>query len=151
MKSQVTALSVYGLNDLIEGVTPTYTGWTVDPTDGANITDNDISTRCTTGNKVTTGAWQYAEIEWDLGGFYNILCTGMGRCITDAGNPAIYIAIYDGARWIWGDSQSFFATNQYRLWEMYGGTGSKVKLLLSVDAIATISPDIYGFHVWRQK
>jgi hypothetical protein len=41
---------ILGLEDLIADKTPTLIGWTVNPTDAADITDGDISTICDPGS-----------------------------------------------------------------------------------------------------
>lgn len=134
--------------DLISGVTPTLSGWTVDPTDHADITDGDISTFCTTGNKVTGAGWQYAYFEWDLGAFYNVLCGGVGASTATAGSKEIYVLLWDGAAWVTckynvatGTTVKSFAT--------FTGRCSKVRLGITGDAAATITPNIREFNVWR--
>ena len=149
MKSEVTALAaVYGLEDLIAGVTPTYSGWTVDPTDGANITDGDITTFCNTGNKVTGGGWQYAYFEWDLGAFYNILCTGVGNSTATAGSPYTYLTFWNGVDW------DITSTNEIgrdwlRTYIPHSIVTSKIRLGITSTEAATITPNVRDFYVWR--
>ena len=151
MKSQVIALPrLYGLEDLIAGVTPTYSGWTVNPTDGANITDGDITTFCTTGNKVAGGGWQYGIFEWDLGAFYNIIVSGVGEICVTAGTACGYIFIWDGAAWITCASTTILGAN-LRNFSPYIGKGSKIRLCIGSGLAATITPNIREFHAWRLK
>ena len=148
MKSQTTALSVYGLKDLIAGVTPTFSGWTVDPTDVADITDGDITTYCNTGNKVAAGGWQWGYITFDLGAFYNILVTGYGGVTTDAGSSYLYIGFYDGANY---QNMVHHASNSVRPMLTIGGVTSKIRLGFSTNVAATFSPNIRELHAWRLK
>jgi len=137
-----------GLVDLIAGVAPTYSGWTVDPTDGADITDGDISTFCTTGNKVIGAGWQYAYFEWDLGALYNVICTGAGNSAADAGTPRCFLSFYDGANWILSSDDFVFGAT-FRHGFALGGMCSKVRVAITSDAAATITPNIREFNVWR--
>lgn len=136
------------LEDLIAGITPTYSGWTVDPTDGADITDGNISTFCTTGNKVTGAGGEYAYFEWDLGSFYTIMCTGVGASTATVGVPAAYLYQWDGSAWV----ESKFALNNsatIKSYYMFSGRCSKVRVGITSDAAATITPNIREFNVWR--
>lgn len=139
---------IKGLEDLIAGVTPTLVDWTADPTDAADITDGDISTFCTTGNKITVGAWQFGYFEWDLGAFYNVLLSGVGGMTTDAGSPVTNASIWDGTAWIdpSGNLSGLAAVKNYI---NYTGFGSKVRMGITSSAAATITPNIREFHAWR--
>lgn len=148
MNSQVTPLFLYGLKDLIAGVTPTLTGWTADPTDQGEITDNDITTICTTGNKVAGGGYQYGYFEWDLGGLYNLLIGGVGGAGVTFGTSLIVLQIWNGAVWV--SSTSFLAKNTGVVNMLSAVTsGSKVRIGLGSSVAATITPNIREFHVWR--
>ena len=136
-----------GLVDLIAGVTPTYNAWDTDPTDGADITDGDISTFCTTGNKVNAAAWDECRFEWDLGAFYNVICTGVGSSNATAGTPVVYADFYNGAGWVQSRASMFGSADTYG--GGFGGVCSKVRLSLMSSQIATLTPNIRGFHVWR--
>lgn len=149
MKSQITALFKYGLDNLIAGKTPTFSGWTVNPTDAADITDGDINTFCTTGNKVAAGGWQYAYLIWDLGAFYNILCTGVGGLNVTAGNRVSFISFWDGSAWV--TSNAYAANNPVVAFSVSGGVASQVRLGIASSAAATITPNIREFNVWRLK
>lgn len=135
-----------GLVDLIAGITPTLVGWTVNPTDGADITDGDISTFCTTGNKVTGGGYQYAYFEWDLGAFYNVMCTGFGGC-TSTGSGYVFYKLWDGAAW--QSSSGRVSSGSAEGFVAIGFRCSKVRLSLTSSAAATNSPNIREFNVWR--
>ena len=147
MKTETTAVPIYGLENLIAGVTPAYSGWTVDPTDGANITDGNIATICTTGNKVCGGAWQYAYFEWDLGDFYNVFISGVGGSTTTAGNLYTYIRFWDGGAWRSPTERT--AGGLLNIYEVSGCLCSKVRIGIGASAAATITPNIREFHVWR--
>ncbi len=135
--------------DLISGVTPTYSGWTVDPTDGADITDGNISTICTTGNKVAGSGWQSAIFEWDLGATYNVFVTAVGGIGVTAGNPRSNLWLYDGSSWIAATGDVFAWSGDLKVGTVYGGVCSKVRLGITSDAAATITPNIRECHVWR--
>ena len=145
MKSQVTALSVYGLTDLIAGITPTFDGWTANPTDAADITDNDITTYCTTGNKVAV-AWNYCYFVWDLGGFYNILASAMGHVNVTAGTPRLYLMMWDGTAWRHGIDSNASTSHKHLV---VSGRCSKIALGLTCSANGTITPDIREVKAWR--
>jgi len=137
-----------GLVDLIAGKTPTFSGWTVDPTDGEKITDGDISTYCTTGYKVAGSAWEYAYFEWDLGGFYNFMCTFVGCGFSSAGTINFYLFLWDGANWI--RTASTISSSSWPYAGLVGGgVGSKVRLGITPDVAATITPNVREFHAWR--
>ena len=133
--------------DLIAGKTPALSGWTVDPTDGADITDGNISTFCTTGNKVIGAAWQYAYFEWDLGAFYNVLISGVGQVNATAGTPELFLHFWDGAAWI--SSYYSMTKDAMRAFTLSSAQCSKVRLGITADAAATITPNIREFNVWR--
>ena len=137
-----------GLEDLIAGVTPTLSGWTTDSTDAADITDGDISTFCTTGNKITDGAYQYAYFEWDLGAFYNVLVGGVGNATATAGEPRIYLFFWNGSAWL-NATNTLHTTAYVRHWSNYSGMCSKIRLGVTSSAAATIAPNIREFYVWR--
>ena len=138
----------HGLVDLIAGKTPTLADWTNDPSDGGDITDGDITTFCTTGNKVAGAGWQYAYFEWDLGAFYTVLCTGVGNISVSAGGPNIYTKFWDGSAWITSTRPlQEFGSN--RVFLPFGCECSKIRLGVTSDAAATITPNIREFHAWR--
>lgn len=139
---------ILGLEDLIAGVTPTLSGWTVDPTDAADITDGDISTLCATGNKVDAAAWDEAVFEWDLGAFYDVLIGGVGGGTVAAGTLYAYGYGYDGSAWVYIND---YIGKGVSVKGYYPGLlrCSKVRLALCSSAIATITPNIREFHVWR--
>lgn len=132
--------------DLIAGVTPTYTDWDTDPTDGANITDGDVTTACTTGSKVCGGAWQYAYIEWDLGAHTKFLVTGYGGSTATAGIPYIYPYVrYDGT---WRQVCYYLSERQDR--PFYGGgEGDRLRLGVTSSEASTIAPDVHGLQIWK--
>ena len=137
-----------GLVDLIAGTTPTYVDWTADPTDGADITDGDPTTICTTGNKVAGSAYQWSYFEWDLGGFYNVLTQLVGASNADAGVSFLHIEGWDGSAWI----RTYSNLNGYNGLQIIVSTAfrcSKVRLMLGSNAAATISPNIREFCLWR--
>ena len=138
----------HGLVDLIAGKTPTYVDWTNDPTDGEDITDGNIATFCTTGNKVTDGAWQYAYFEWNLNSIYNVICTGFGHISTTAGSGQVYISFWNGTTW-YKPTAAFFYGAIPRPGTVHGDTCSKIRFGLTSDAAATITQSIREFHVWR--
>lgn len=139
---------IRGLEDLIAGVTPTLIDWTSDPTDAADITDGDISTFCTTGNKVSSGGYQYAYFEWDLGAFYNVLCGGGGHATVSAGVPAIYLYFWNGASWLISNGH-VCASSTIKEFTVYSANCSKVRLGITSTVAATITPNIRNFHLWR--
>lgn len=136
------------LEDLIAGVTPTLVDWTNNPTDAADITDGDITTYCTTGDKVAAGGYQDAVFEWDLGAFYNVLVTGVGAVAATAGTPAATASFYDGAAWRTGEASLVYNTGM-TTFTMHGAMASKVRLEIFSNAAATITPNIREFNVWR--
>ena len=137
------------LEDLIAGKTPTYAGWDNDPTDGADITDGDISTFCTTGDKVAGAGWAYAYFEWDLGALYDVICTGVGYAAVTAGDSFMFMYIWDGSAWIQSSSPLVSYTSSVCAMMNSGGRGSKIRMGLASSAAATITPNIREFHVWR--
>ena len=137
-----------GLTDLIAGKTPTFSGWTVNPSDAADITDGDISTFCTTGNKVAAGSWQYAYFEWDLGAFYTVAVSGVGAGSATVGTPKLYAEFWDGAAWV-RSHQLLTDGSTVRVFGLRGALCSKVRLGIASDAAATITPNIREFNVWR--
>lgn len=140
-------ISETGLKDLIAYTTPTLSGWTVDPTDTADITDGDISTFCTTGNKVAGGGYQYGYMEWDLGAFYHILVAGLMRASVTAGTVALYVFFWNGSAWIQGCRMSSSSTFYHIA--PCEGLCSKVRLGFASTAAATISPNVRECNVWR--
>lgn len=148
MKSSTTALFKYGLDDLIANVIPTFIDWTVDPTDAADTTDGDLSTVCTTGNKVAAGGYQYAYMVWDFGATYNILASMHGHTAATAGTPLLIIAFWDGSSWV-----NSIPNINYGTTHVVTGSSrcSRVALVLGSTAAATISPTVYDFHAWRLK
>jgi len=136
-----------GLVDLITGKLPTFSGWDADPTDGADITDGDISTFCTTGTTAAS-AYQYVYIDYDLGSFYDVFCTGVCGFGSSAGDPRMYLSFWDGAAWIRSSEYVQFGTSVRSLTQ-YGAMCSKVRLGIASDQISTLTPNIREFHVWR--
>ena len=139
-----------GLTDLIAGKTPTFVDWTTDPTDAANITDGDISTFCTSGDKIASGAWQIASCEYDLGGFYNVLVSGFGTADVTSGTSYVYVKFWDGSAWqvpvnhvISGSTVRPFRVNSSQC--------SKVLLGITSDGATTITPNIRELNVWRLR
>lgn len=143
----LTANKSYGLIDLIANKTPTFSGWTVEPTDSNNITDNNISTFCTTGNKVAPGGYQEAFFEWDLGSFYNVLLTGAGSMAATAGTPYIWIYFYNGTNWY--NPLRVSLGSSFRHFSTVGGKCSKVRIGISSSVAATLTPNIREFNVWK--
>ena len=137
----------YGLTDLLANKTPTYSGWTVNPTDGSNMTDGNITTFCNTGNKVAAGGWQWGYIYFDLGAFYNVLITGFGGTTTDAGSGYFYIALYDGANY--QNMHYHSADKNPRPMITASGVTSRIRLALTTNGAATFSPNIRELHAWR--
>ncbi len=137
-----------GLIDLIAGETPTFTDWTNDPTDAADITDGDISTFCTTGNKVAGGSWQYAYFEWDLGAFYSVVVGGVGAGSATVGTPKLYVEFWNGASWI-RSHQLLTDGSAVRVSGVRAALCSKVRFGIASDAAATITPNIREFNIWR--
>ena len=136
------------LVDLIAGITPTLVDWTVDPTDAADITDGDITTFCTTGNNVIAGGWDYAYFEWDLGAIYNVICSGVLANSVTAGSGRCFLSFWDGANWRTGTNDFVYGANIAHGF-VTGGMCSKIRLGITSDAAATVTPNIREFHVWR--
>ena len=136
------------LDDLIAGITPTLIDWTNDPTDAADITDGDITSFCTTGDRLATGAYNRAIFEWDLGALNNVFATGVGAVAASAGTPAASVSFYDGATWITGEASLVYNTG-VTAFTMHGATCSKVQLGIYSNAIADLTPNIREFCVWR--
>lgn len=147
MINEYLPVPVYGLKDLIVGKTPTYVDWDVDPTDGADITDGDISTICTTGTKAIGAGFQFAYIEFDLGGSHHFITGGNGQSSATAGAPYLYLFIYSNGNWERVRSQIGYYS--YRGLLSVAGYGSKVRLGFTGSAIATISPSMNQFNVWK--
>ena len=137
-----------GLVDLIAGVTPTLIDWTNDPTDAADITDGNITSFCTTGDKLAAGAYSPAIFEWNLGALNNVFVTGVGAVAASAGTPAASVSFYNGATWISGETSLVYSTG-VTAFTMHGATGSKVRLSIYSNAIADLTPNIREFCVWR--
>ena len=134
------------MTDLIVGVTPTYSGWTSDPTDGADITDGSLTTVCNTGSKVCSAGWEYAYFEWDLGAHTRFLVTGFGGSTATAGTAYIYpFAKYNGT---WRQARSALSEWQNTPFGM-SGEGDQFRLGLTSSAASTIAPAVYGLQVWR--
>jgi hypothetical protein len=137
-----------GLVDLIAGKTPSLVDWTVDPTDGADITDGDITTFCTTGSKTTGAGWQYAYLDWDLGAMYNVLCTGALFPAVTAGSGYCYLWFWDDASWVMANDV-FVSASSIRHGTAVGGLCSKVRLGITSNAAADVTPNIRELHAWR--
>lgn len=142
--ADLTAISVI---DLISGVTPTFSGWDVDPTDAADITDGDIATFCTTGNKVTAGGYQYAYFEWDLGGFEHVILGGLMRASVTAGTVVVYSFFWNGSAWIQGCRHSSSSTFYHAA--PCEALCSKVRVGISSTVAATVTPNIREVNCWR--
>ena len=145
MISKTMALSVYGLKDLIAGKLPVFTGWTVDPTDAGDITDNDPTTVCTTGS-ANIGAYVQRQITYDLGSLKNVMLEVSGKCVTTAGTPRLYVYAYNGSAWV---QMSDIAGSTSELVITGGGMFSKVRLAFTATSAGTISPYVRRFGVWR--
>jgi len=137
-----------GLVDLIAGKLPTFSGWDTNPTDAADITDGDITTFCTTGNKICTGGWQFAYLEWDLGALYNVSCSGVLAIIVSASTGRCFLNFWNGSAWL-DTREDWMNGSTVKHCVCVGGLCSKVRLGIMSDAAATISPNIREFHVWR--
>ena len=138
-----------GLVDLIAGKLPTFTGWDNVPSDAADITDGDIATICTTGDKVIGAAWEYANFVYDLGGFYNVLITGAAYTGTTGANGNLFVKFWDGAAWIMSNSAGVDYTSNMQMLTVFGGRCSQVLVGITADAATTISPNIREINVWR--
>jgi len=137
-----------GLVDLIAGKTPTFVDWTTDPTDAANITDGDISTSCTTAEKIAGAGYQYAYMDWDLGGLYDVLCGAVVAVGVTAGTGKCRLFLWDGANWI--EAASTSSENALsRISPSFSGRASKVRLGFYCNIAATITPNIRELHAWR--
>lgn len=133
------------LTDLISGVTPTYNGWDVDPTDGANITDGDTTTACTSGSAAVV-AWTTADIEFDLGAVYSFMVVGFGGSTATAGTPYIYLSTYIDSNW----RSAHVTLSDWTNRPMFGGgIGSKVRLGCTSGSAATVAPAVYELQVLR--
>jgi len=136
------------LKDLIVGVTPTYVGWDVDPTDGADITDGSLTTVCDTGSTVCGAGWQYSYIEFDWGVHTRFLVTGFGGSTATAGSAYIYPFVkYDGT---WRQAQTSLTGWQNTPFGM-SAEGTGFRLGFTSDGAATIAPAVYGLQIWKVK
>lgn len=148
MISRVSPIPLaYGLEDLIAGVAPTFDGWDTDPTDGANITDGDPATACTTGTS-NQAAFSPLYVIWDLPAVYNILVTGLGRIIASAGTPRWYVNLYAAGSWRAPSELAGYGTSDAPL-VAFGGMAEKVRLRFLSTDIATLTPYIRDVSVWR--
>jgi hypothetical protein len=150
VQSQIVSVPIpfYGLTNLIAGITPTYIGWNTDPTDGADITDGDLTTICNTGSKTLTAGYQYGVFEWTFPECY-VITGGIGSSNADAGTERTYILMYDGTDW----TRNSLYTNNYsgnkQPMMACSGLCSGVRLALTSTAPCTMTPDIRNFNVWK--
>lgn len=143
----IATLNAALVTDLIAGATPTFSDWDSDPTDAEDITDGDILTLCTTGSKAAA-AWEHAYIEYDLGAFYNVLCTCYGNVVPDAGTGYLYMQVYDGTDWV-SPATANVVGNAAHPGLVIGARCSKVRLAFTASAISNNAPNIREFSVWR--
>lgn len=143
----IVALNAALVTNLIAGATPTFSGWDADPTDAADITDGDIATICTTGS-VAAAAWAYAYIEYDLGSFYDVICTLFGNVAVTAGTGYLNVEHFDGSNWF-APSTVASLGNSAHAGIVSGSKCSKVRLTLTSSNISTNTPNIREFSVWR--
>ena len=136
-----------GLVDLVAGVLPVSSGWFLTPTDSGDITDGDSVTTCTTGNKVTSGAWESCYLTWDLGAFYDVLLGATGHCDTTAGSGYLKLSTRVAAGW--SSSNTLNSSNWDSVSTSFVSRCDQVRLELTSNVAATISPHIREFHVLR--
>jgi len=137
----------YGVNqDLIRGVTPTYIGWDNDPTDGANITDGDTTTACTTGDAVKL-AGVGIEMRWELGGLYTVNVGFVGTANATAGTPYIDMYLYNGVNSV--TTRSSLSAGAFCVGTSLTMLCSRITLVLVASADATLTPNIREVTAWR--
>ena len=136
----------YGLIDLIRNKTPILSGWTNNPTDTQNITNKSIDW-CSTGDKTTGGADEYGYMEWDLGDFYYVILTGMGRCDVIAGSGYVKSYFWNGTSWQYGGQLTSSST--LIPWDSKGILCSKFRLAFSSSIATTLAPHIRELCIWR--
>lgn len=136
-----------GLVDLIAGVTPTFSGWTVDPSDASDITDGSLTTFCTTGSKTLTGGWQYANFFFDLGAVYNVVASGVVGASATAGTVYYRVGLYNGAAYI--NSGSEVLTGTLAPAFSYQGMASKIMISFTSTGACDLTPNFREFHAWR--
>ena len=143
-----TQLEGKGFIDLIAGITPELSDWSVDPTDANHLTDGDITTHCETGNKVITAGWQKAYITWTFDKMYDVLLTGVGKISSTAPSGFLFPYFFDGTNWVVGFSHVLTGETE-KVMAIYGGKCSKIRFGVTGSAAGTITPSIRELHAWR--
>jgi len=130
------------VHDALLGKIPIFSGWTVDPTDSANLTDGDITTAMTTGNKVLSGGWQRAYIDFSLpSGWYHVTLLGRVICAASTG----YMHLFGDAiqvRSTFGDEANLFCHGSAYVTD-------QLRLSLTASGASTVSPSLYRLSAFR--
>jgi len=137
-----------GLVDLIAGVTPTYVGWDNDPTDGANITDGDTTTACTTGDGAKL-AGVGIEMRWELGGLYTVNIGFIGTSTATAGTPYVDMYLYNGVNSV--TTRSSISAGVLCVGTSLTAQCSRIALVLVSTADATLAPNIREVTAWKLR
>ena len=89
--------------NVVRGIVPSVLGWDTDPTNLANITDGNFTTKTGIGSKIQSAGWEGAYIYWDLATRKNCLIGIDCEMATSAGSVYVFAADSpDGTTWTWG-------------------------------------------------
>jgi hypothetical protein len=87
---QIGVLNYSQINRLA-GITPTYTSWTINPSQGANSTDGDWSTATGFGAKNVSSSTELGTFTYDLGAVYSLEVYGKFGFYSNTSSVNIYI------------------------------------------------------------
>jgi hypothetical protein len=138
------------MENLLHNLQPVLSGWDTDPTDAANLTDDNVETLCTTGEKTMTGGWQNGYFTYDLGKNYKILVGGVGSLTISAGTGKILIEAKYNGTWYGTDSRaSIDVSEKLMAIKPFFVFASELRLICTNSAASTISPHINQVYAYK--
>ena len=129
--------------NVLRGKTPTFEGWTVNPTDAENMTDGDLTTAMTTGSKTLSAGYQYAKCVYEVpAGLYLIGMRGYATCYS--ASPYVYFS-GDGVRSSGAVGYGYVYTSPGFLFTVE----SNIAIEITAKDSGTVTPHIYEFYAVR--
>jgi len=130
--------------NVLRGKTPTFEGWTEDPTDAANMTDGNLDTAMTTGYKTTTATYQSMKCTYDVPpGMYIV---GLkGYLVSPSSNASLYFRC-DAVL------NDMYATNKHMRYSTptFVAVQSSIGFFIEITSSdVTVSPHINEFYAVR--
>ena len=134
------------LGNILLGKTPTFSGWTVDPSgDVGRLTDGSLTTATTSGSKTLGAGWQYAYIDFEVqNGIYDI--GGYGDVDCAVADGLVHVISSSGKRAVWevgNEDTRFFAGVLIMV------DDNRIRFGLTASAASTITPELY--ELWAVR